>query len=217
MGNNLFFYLSLSVAAAALIGLVRYRDIGKDYYPFIWYLWLSVLVELLVYFADDRKLAVQLYNWFALAEFVLFSWQFQLWGLFGQARKRWVFVLLAAVAAWVSITFFSHSYTEENMLFRIISYFSFVFFSVSMVNRLIAHEQGSILKSSRFLICMGVIIIYAFGVLNAAVNYILWINLSPPFKYNVFKIYAYTNFFVNLIYALAMLWAPKSKIFTRVF
>lgn len=216
--GNLFFYLSLSVSIAAIIGIIRYAQISKTYYPFIWYLCLSVLTELLVYFTDSNNLQIYIYNIFALAEFVLFVWLFNEWGLFSRKKKLWLIIIAAGVILWSVLTFITQPFSEENILFRIFSSFTLIFFAVSTFNKLVVHEHASILKNPKFLISLGVILIYAFGILTNAIKFAMFgMDLSKAFRTNVFKIYAYTNFIVNLIYALAMLWAPKNKTFTKVF
>ncbi len=216
------FYLSLissfSIALAAGIGLVRFTTIPKTYRPFILICILALVNELvsivMIYsvFASNALNA----NIYVLAEGCLFVWQFRQWG--SLRKKKWHIYLLigSMVLIWVYENFFWSHITSINSLFRVYYSFCLIFLSVGQVNRLIVEAHGNLLKNARFLICMGVLIFYSYKAIME-VFYLLKIQFSDNFYSNIDFILLLVNLFVNLIYAVAVLWIPKKQKFMLPF
>lgn len=219
--DTVHFVLSQSILIAFIIGIVRYRKIDPAYYPFLYYTGAAVLMEILariftLYERPDLHLpALRIYSF---VEFCLFTWLFHNWGLFNR-RKAVFFTLLGIFfILWVISSFFIHSVNEQNFSFLILYSFALIFFSVNTFNKVVVHERGNIFRNPKFLICLGIIIFYTFFTLvNVTSLSVFKQNVSRSFRVNLQQINVYTNFLVNLLYAVAILWIPRKQNFTTPF
>lgn len=219
--DTVHFVLSQSILIAFIIGIVRYRKIDPAYYPFLYYTGAAVLMEILariftLYERPDLHLpALRVYSF---VEFCLFTWLFHNWGLFNR-RKAVFFTLLGIFfILWVISSFFIHSINEQNFSFLILYSFALIFFSVNTFNKVVVHERGNIFRNPKFLICLGIIIFYTFFTLvNVTSLSVFKQNVSRSFRVNLQQINVYTNFLVNLLYAVAILWIPRKQNFTTPF
>jgi len=71
--------------------------------------------------------------------------------------------------------------------------------------------------NAKFWICMGIIIFYSFFTLTRATDLSGgMLHLSKSFKSNLQNIVNYSNLFVNLLYAVAVIWVPRKKNITTL-
>ncbi|HTD92818.1 MAG TPA: hypothetical protein VK644_03360 [Chitinophagaceae bacterium] len=218
MDSNLIFALSLSIIFAAVIGVIRFNIIERSYYPFIYDIWLVIIVELLVHFAGRSVSANSIVNIFSIIDFLLFTWLFYNWSLFKRNKRLLYAFVLVFVAAWVILTFFIRGFQYNNWHFRLLYSFVMIFFSVSYFNKLVVGERGNMLRNSKFLICLGLIFFYTFFTVVCATELSFFgSKISDQFRVSLQKINIFSNVFVNLLYALAVLWIPRKKTFTTVY
>ena len=219
--DTVHFVLSQSILIAFIIGIVRYRKIDPAYYPFLYYTGAAVLMEILariftLYERPDWHLpALRVYSF---VEFCLFTWLFHNWGLFN--RRKAVFFSLLGIffILWIISSFFIHDLNEQNFSFLVLYSFALIFFSVNTFNKVVVHERGNIFRNPKFLICLGIIIFYTFFTLvNVTSLSVFKQNVSRSFRVNLQQINVYTNFLVNLLYAVAILWIPRKQNFTTPF
>lgn len=212
-----FFSLSLlsgySIALAVIIGLVRFRKINPTYRPFIFICILGLCNEILslVMLRLYRTNAVNA-NIYVWLEFILFLWQFRLWGSLN--KKSWHFPLLVSLLTlvWIYDNLVWNQLTSFNSLFRICYSFCLIFLSIDQINSLLVRSRGSVLRNSRFLICIGIIIFYSYKA-TIEVFYLLKLNFSNSFYDNIAIILTLVNLFVNLVYTLAVIWIPRKQKF----
>lgn len=215
------FILSLSIAFAGIIGIVRFKTIDRSYYPFLYDIWLALLVELIVFVLAKQKaysILNGVVNLFSIIDCLLFTWLFYRWSLF--KRNRTVLYALAVffTITWGVFTFGIHGFSENNWYFRLIYSFALIFFSVTYFNKLVVGERGNMLHNSKFLICLGLIIFYTFFTVVCATQLTFFKNeFSVQFRRSLQQINIFSNVFVNLIYALAVLWIPRKKAFTTAY
>lgn len=219
--QDLSFLLSLSIAIAGIIGIIRFKVIDRSYYPFIYDIWLVLIVEVIVFVLIKQKLYSILngiVNIFSIVDCLLFTWLFYRWGLFKGNTKLLYWILGFFVILWIVITFFVHGFSQNNWYFRLIYSFALIFFSVTYFNKLVVSERGNMLHNSKFLICLGLIIFYTFFTVVCATNLTLFqYEYSLQFRRSLQQINVFSNVFVNLIYALAVLWIPRKKAFTTAY
>lgn len=220
MNDTIQFILSLSIVFAAILGVVRYRVIDPSYYPFLYYTWIVVGIELtmrILMVNGMRDTFSTVLNSYAYVEFALFTWLFHNWRLFNGSRKVFYGLLIVFFIAWFLITFILRHYDQPNFYFRILFSFALIFYSVSMFNRLVVHVRGNIFKDSKFLICVGIIIFYSFFIVVCASSSVFRGGTSKIFFRNLQAINVYSNLLVNILYAVAIIWMPRKKIFITVF
>jgi hypothetical protein len=146
MDSTVSFYLSLSIVFAVIIGIVRYRRINTSYYPFIYNVWLVLIVEIVgrVLWAEGNgSLFTTWLNIFSLLDFFLYTWLFHNWGLFNRRKDVFVGILIFFTIAWAIITLFINPISKPNFYFRILYSFALIFFSVNTFNKVVVHERGS--------------------------------------------------------------------------
>ncbi|MFT3825814.1 MAG: hypothetical protein QM731_17985 [Chitinophagaceae bacterium] len=188
------------------------------YYPFLYYAITVLIVEVTVYLlmrAGLPQVYIAVINIHTLLECWFFSWLFHNWGLFN--RNRTIFLSIAAgfTVLWVALTIFVNGITHSNFYFRVLYSFALIFFSVSTFNKMVVQERGNIFKNARFWICLGIIIFYTFFTM-ICVTSISWQHVSKLFRRNLQSINVFSNLFVNILYAIAMLWIPRNKRFTNL-
>jgi hypothetical protein len=154
------------------------------------------------------------YNIFSLIEALLITWQFKNWKLFN--KLSFLLILTGLVITWAIEVFFISSIHVFASYFIIIYSFIIVLMSISILNMLIIKEQGHLLKNSIFLICISFIVYFTYAVI-VEIFLLYGINESEKFMINVYAILVYINLFVNLLFALAILWMPTRQIFTTPF
>ena len=205
---------SFSILLAAIIGIIRFKNISPNYYPFIFSLWIGSLNEIVSYFLIRNSVSNALNgNIYVLIESLLISWQFKKWDAF--KNNRWVFeiIIILFVTSWIIENFFISRITSFSSYFRVLYSFIIVLISVNTINELIIRERRNIMKNSVFLICTAFIIYYTYKVL-VETFWIYGLNYSRGFRNNVYFILTYVNLLANLIYALAVLWMPMKQRFT---
>jgi hypothetical protein len=221
MNDTLVFILSLSIGLAGIIGIVRFKQLDKAYYPFIYNIWAAFALEIILrilMIAGLVKPFLILYNVYTIIDFYLFFRLFYNWKLFGSSKRFFYLVTATAFIAWASTTFFAAGFFRPNYYFPVLYSFTLVFFSVTAFNKLIVHERGNILTNARFWICIGVIIFYTFFILiNTTRLTVFHFRVSKSFQRSLQDINVYSNLLVNLMYAIAVLWIPRKKNFTSLF
>jgi hypothetical protein len=208
------FILSLSIIFAAILGVIRFRKIDAAYHPFIYFTWVSVLVEVVVFIVlcyQLQNLAGIFYNLFALAEFYLLTLMFYNWGLFKRKKSIFIFIVTLSVLLYIS-TLGIRGYYKVNYLARIVNSFALIFFGISAFNKMILNERKNIFKNAKFWICIGMVIYYTYFILvNTQQLSFLGMDFTTAFESKIFQINVYANVLVNLLYAVAVIWIPTKK------
>jgi len=209
------YLLSLSIIFAAVAGAIRFRKIDPSYHPFIYYAWLSVVTETVVYIiirsGKGDEIAPYVYNIFHVAEFFLLSWMFHNWGLFKRRKSVFIAINVFFLLLYLS-TLYMRGHDKLNYFACIANSFALIFFSISAFNTMIVNERTNIFKNPKFWICIGMIIYFTYFILvyTEKLNF-LDIKRSDDLKQKIWLVQAVSNLFVNFLYALAVIWIPRKK------
>ncbi len=221
MDDTLRFIFSLSIGFAVIIGIVRFRRIDSAYYPFIYNAIIALIVEILNKRLTDTGHPVAfnfVLNVFSYIDFFLFLWLFHNWGLFN--RKKSTFITIAGIffIIWIVENALLTGFVRHNLYFFMLYAFALIFFSVSTFNKVVVHERSSIFRNPKFWICLGIIIFYPFFILTVTTGISLFRNnVSVQFRRDLQAISVFSNFLVNILYAVAVIWIPRKKNFTSLF
>lgn len=208
---------SYTVAIAATIGLIRFQKILRAYRPFVLITVAALLNEiistLLIMSNQSNAVSTNILN---LIEGCLWLFQIRIWG--GFKRRKWLFPTLLAslVIIWTVENIVFQKIFVFSSIFAIASGAAFVLLAIDQVNQLIVEEKGNLLLNSRFLICVGIIIFYTYRIMVESF-YLMDLPQSTHFLENVFAILIFVNVFVNLLFALAILWIPTKQKFSLPF
>jgi hypothetical protein len=215
--NWVIYYFSFSVLIAGLIALFKFSRINRDYYPFIFIIWLGGLTEI----ASDQLfrngygnyLSSNIYVFF---ETLLYLWFFHNFGSF--SRKPFlVFVLgVLFILLWVVDNFWFHPIDRTYCSYFNLAHSIFlVFLGINMINNLIIREK-ELLKHPVFWICIGVVIFFTYFIL-VEIFWLYGLSTNIQFGGKVYAILSWVNLICNLIYAVAILWMRKRQAFSVQF
>jgi len=199
--------LNYSILIAAIIGIIRFKSIIRDYYPFIFIIWLGVFNEtlsLVLIFTLGRNTVNS--NIFVLLEYLLIVYQFYKWNN-KKGLKNYVILALLGLAVWSADNLVLNSITHNNSLFRAFYSFLVVFFSIDQVNKLVIYERGPLFKNPMFIICITFLLYYGFKAFVESYN-MFHLGLSKTLLRDLWIILYFVNGIANLLYAIAVLWIP---------
>src|SRR3569623_746811 len=114
--------LNNSIIGAAIIGIIRIQSIIRDYYPFIFIIWLGVInetVSLIFIFILGSNTVNS--NIFVLLEYLLIVYQFYKWN--NKGLKKYMILALLGLAVWFTDNVVLNSIAHNNSLFR--AFYSF--------------------------------------------------------------------------------------------
>jgi hypothetical protein len=205
-------FLSLTVAIAAIIGVVRIKHIHRSYYPFICFLWLAVINEIAsLILIRIFKTNAPNSNIYILLEFILLMWLFSKWSF--EKRSRLIVLTISFMILWIVDNLIIHSLFEFNSAFTVAASFVILFLSINEINHLLFSEARNLFRNSRFIICLTFLIYFSYNA-TVEVFYIFKINFSDSFYHNLFLVLVFLNLFSNLMYAIATLWIPTKQKFS---
>lgn len=204
---------AFSIAIPGVIGLIRFRKIDRAYYPFIFCIWIGLLVEITSYiyiavFHGHSNSLLYMFN--SLAESILFTWFFKNLGLFDRSRFLFPFLIVVFIVFSVTDTLFFTNLKFPIAYFRSFYSFAIALMSIATLSREFNKERKNLLKNSVFIICITAVIYYTY----AAIIGLFWLyglKLSAAFRTNISDILNYINFFASLTYAIAILWMPSKR------
>jgi hypothetical protein len=204
-------YLSLIVLIAGIIGAIRYKKIDSAYYPFLYFLWLGGLNEIL----SLTLIKLGLYstansNIYVLLEALLLTYFFKQLGIFRRDKTLYIVLMTAHILIWVFEVLLIRGIMESALYARIFFSFAIVLMSISCINQMLTSQRTPLKKNALFIICIGFIIFFTYKVLVNSF-WLYGLKQSRSFVLNIYTILIYINLFCNLIYALATLWIPRKQ------
>ena len=206
--------LSLTILFPAIIGIIRFKKINDAYYPFIIYIWVGAINELLsVILLIWRYSNIINLNVYLLIEAMLLMWQFTLWRFFGKSKILRKLLYAALLSFWLTENFLLYSITRYDSYFTIFYSTIFTFISISSINQLIVTERKSLLQNPKFIICAAFVIYFTIVILSE-VFWLYGVSQSVAFSNYVISISNITNFIAIILYTLAILWMPIKHRFT---
>jgi len=201
MSSDTLFLFSLTVAFPAIVGIIRYRKMERSYTPFLIYIIISLLNELLVKFAlksyNARNLDWQLFNLF---EAVILVTQFYYWRVFSRVKRGFIIVLIILIGVWFIENLVISSIYEFNPVFLIGKPFILVLLSVQTINHIIVNQNRSPLsRNAMFIICVALVIYFIYNIFVYTLQAKGISKTDKNLMTKVFEIMVYVNAFTNLL------------------
>lgn len=208
---------SSSILLPALSSAVKFRNTDHSFYPFIFFIWIGTLNEIISYLISARGGSTTFNNnIYILTESLLILWQFKEWDFFQNFKKGFLICALLLVIIW----FFDYRSIQGlgsmNLNFRLFYSFLIVLMSIHVCNRLVFIFNGPLVKSPVFLICITFILYFTYKIL-VEVFWIYGLNKAKSFRMDVYIIMAWINALANIIYLLAILCIPKKPRYIKLF
>jgi hypothetical protein len=210
MNYYLIVTFSFSILIAGIIGLFRFTKIQKSYYPFLFFVWLGTLNEIVSFLiVQHGGKSIVNNNIYVLLEALVILYFFQM----NQFLKKWVTVTASIlfIVGWAIELFFIRNLHEVGIYFRIGYSFVIVLISIETINKILVTGEKQLLKSSMFLICVAFICYFTYKVLINTF-WLYGLSKSMHFLSIIYSILIFINLFTNLIYALATLWIPRKPL-----
>lgn len=215
MNNNIVVLFSFSILIAAIAGLLKIKTTDGSFYPFILCLCIASINEIISMVMSRMGHSTNINNnIYVLAEACLLTWQFKNWEAFQWHKRSFSLVILLVCILWglEYNTVFKLQHIGQG--FRVIYSFLLVLLSIYLNSKLIFSYQGKIFVNPVFLICTGFIIYFTFKIL-VEVLWMYGLTVSKEFSAALFVIIIWVNFFVNIIYFIAIICIPKKKFYIR--
>jgi hypothetical protein len=217
-------FSAFSIFVAGIIALLRFRKINRIYWPMIFVIWLGCINEIVSYCLFKNNLSTAINNnVYVLTEAILLLFLFRNFGIFN--KYQWLFRIICWGLAllWFWENFITGKIGHISSWFRIVSCFVIVLISIHAISKLmvLGSEEFFIIKgrslfaNAAFLICIGTIIFFTFKLL-VEIFWLYGLNGSEIFRVKLYDILTYINLSVNLIYALAVLWAQPKQQYTML-
>lgn len=210
MENLYYFLMSLVVLFPFISGLVRLKDIGQTYWPFLLMITAAVIAEVTSYITIGIwKTNTAVINIYSLVECLLIITQFYYWRYYSNTRRWYPLFGLACIIIWIIDNLVSGNVVSSvGVLYRISSAFIIVVLSINEINYLIIHDSRKLLKNARFLICTGFLIYFLYQILLEGSIYIHHMKENAT-AVKIIELSMYINLFVNIVYGIAVWFIPK--------
>ncbi len=214
MKFSLVVILSFSILVPTVTGWVRLSKIRPAYYPFIFLLTCGLANEI-VSFLVTRKGGSNAFNSniYALAEGILITTFFYYAGLFRSNKISFFSILTGLVILWITDKLIIADLYHFSSWYTLGSSLVYVLMSISMINRLILVERQRLNRNSIFIIALCFVFFFTYALL-VEIFLLYGTEASRHFLKKVYRIMAYINAGVNLIYTLAILWIPRKQEYT---
>lgn len=202
---------SYSIAIGALIGLWRWKQIDPTYLPFVILLCIGLINEalgtILINLIGNNAINSNIY---ILFEGWIIVWFFYNCGMLRRPRNIFPGMLIFLTLSWIIDNFLIGDLFHFNSYSRILFSFTFVILSIQQVNRLMSTAKPGLLKHPLFIISTGFIIFFTNKIL-VEIFWLYGLDASKSFRKEVYQIVSYINLFVNLLFAIALLWIPRKR------
>lgn len=201
---------AFSVLVAGIIGLIRFKTIGRSFYPFLFLIWLAALNEILSFIlsSSGRYTPVN-NNVYVLLEALLITHFFKWQGLFKQHVLVYYSIIALLVFSWC-LEAVMVNLTSDLSYFRIIGSYVIILMSIITLNRLVVSGEPGLLKNPRFLIALSFLFYFLYKALVEPF-YLYQLAPSGPLTTLVIMIHNANNLLSNLTFALALLWMPRKQ------
>jgi hypothetical protein len=197
-----------------IIGLLRYRRLGKTYRPFLLMLAFAVLNQQVSYIVL-RKMHFNSIpnNIYGLLEWILIAWQFHVWGLLRNNKRLFYLLVVLVSLIWVVEDLVLGGIRDYPPYFQVLYAFVIVLMSVGKINFMITHDDRNLGGNPIFLICLGFIILFVYEIV---LEWAYQMSLQGATETTTRIIYgfSYVDVVVNIIFAIALLRIPRPQKFT---
>ncbi|TDH28929.1 hypothetical protein EXU57_02320 [Segetibacter sp. 3557_3] len=209
-GKLISFLKAITIGLPFFIGLLRFGRMDKSFQPFLIYLFIGLITEIATYvhIATSANTNAVISNVFVLVEWLLITWQFQAWGIFRNHPVSFALLIGVIAATWFVENFWFGNIVTFSPYYREVYSFVVVLMSVSVINYTIIHDYKNVLKNARFLLCLGLIVFFLYKMIYEWAYQIINVKRYEELSNQIISWFDYVNAGVNMVFALAMLFAP---------
>jgi hypothetical protein len=220
MGKVLQLIGAVNILFPAIAGIFLFRKIQKEYKPFIYVVWLGVLMESTLLITPSEEIWAYFnytkHNIYQLFEFVLYLWFFK--NILKDKKPIWFLILLSVgILVWLYENILLAKLGSDYSFYFSIGYsFTLAFLAIDVINMVLLKHNIILLKNSLFLIACAVVVFFVYQILVEVFTHFSTVNNKHFFR-AVFSILQWINIFTNIVFGIAILWIPKTKNFSSTF
>ncbi len=211
MNYNITVLLSYLIGIAAIISLIKIKTIHRANYPFVLFLWLGFINEILsTVFISFYRTNVINSNFYVLFSTIILLYQFRCWNIFSNKKYFFLFLVMSSTLFWIYENFIFSSVFTFNSYSRVTFSLLIVLMSINTIGSLILKKGQKLVRNHIFLTCISLIFFYT----TSAMVEIFWINglnSSKIFRIQLHRIIVYVNLVTNIFYVIVILWMPKKQ------
>ena len=197
-----------------IVGLVRYRRLGRTYRPFLLMLAFAVFNQLVSYMVLKMTHSNSVPNAiYGLLEWVLIAWQFHIWGLLRNNKRIFYLLVVLVSLIWVVENIVLGGITDWSPYFQVFDAFVIVLMSVGKINFMITHDDRNLGGNPIFLICIGFIILFIYEIVLEWA-YQMSLQGATETTTRIIVGFSYVDVVVNIIFAIALFRIPRPQKFT---
>lgn len=205
------FLLSLFVLLPILIGIKRFKNMDKIYYPFFILLVAGFINEVIsfILIRGFKQSNAPANNIYSLFECCLILYQFYLWNNSKKKYRIFVFLVATCVAVWIIENILNFGISWVSTYFDIFYAFVIILLSINQINTIMMRPKGTLLKNPQIILCVSFITLFIYQIINDASKFIS----NSPTIHNILIIgFSFINFATNMLFTVAMyLITYKSK------
>ena len=204
----------VGAAIPAIVAITKWKKIPPSYYPFICFIWLTVLREISATITAHiyRNNAVPT-NIYILLMSIFLLLQFNNWSLFKQHKKLLYFLMAVFVAVWCWEFLYFTNLWHYSSYYRIMFSFILVLLSIHSINLIINSTPTKLTKNSIFLICFAFIMLYTIKTILEII-FALGSYTNNVFISHIYDNISYLTIPINILYAIAIKFIPQKSTFT---
>ena len=212
----MFYYLKYLLAATillpAIIGCIRFRKMDPAYYPFLICIILAAVNEIITFLlANAGFSSAYFFNTYSFIESILLFVQFMLWRTYRLVTLKTIIGVLTITLFYV-VSMFIISSGEAESIFMIGYAILLLILSLNEISHQLITTTNQLVKNANILIPFGLIIFYTYAIF---IEVFWWYSHTETsvLSSKIYDIIPFINFFVNLIFAYAILWIPRKQNF----
>lgn len=189
------FDLAISCVLPAIAALATFKKIPPSYQPFIYTIWLAVVVEIIakIYLRSALGLAID-YNLFFIANLILFLWFFRVNKIFSKTTCYWI---LGFAVLLHSFEIYQAGYFKMCMITSGFESVVILIGCINLLSRIILETHRSLLIDFEFIVLIATIINCSFDLLNISISWVM--PLESILQNKVARIYYVVNAFSYLL------------------
>ncbi|MBS1520342.1 MAG: hypothetical protein JST50_05060 [Bacteroidetes bacterium] len=210
MGVIISFVLSEAIIIPIIMALIRFKKIGKAYYPLLILLLIGLLSELASFICiNAHKSNAPVIKVFSLIECCIILYQLYLWRNSARYIRLFTVLMVTCIVFWVVEVIVFKNLNTFSPYFRVFYAFIIVLLCINQINSMMFYQKVNLLKNPVFIICLAFIIFFLYQILYEA-SYFIGSDESAVAN-KIITGFGYLNFFINLMYAAGIYFMGGSK------
>lgn len=205
------FLLSQSIIIPIIVALVRFRKIGKVYYPLLVLLLIGLLSELASFICINAfKTNAPVVKVYSLLECCIILYQLYLWKNSSKYTRLFASLIIICVVFWIVEVVIFKNINTFSPYFRVFYAFVIILLSINQINSMMFYQNVSLVKNPVFIICLAFIILFLYQIILEA-SYYVSADVQSPVANKIIMGFSYINFCINLMCAVGVYFMGGSK------